>query len=252
MEKRTTGNETTRCKQAFAELFGPELTARGFVRHRNEFWRMRENGHVQSLSCHPSPFMKFMSCRIEWLPSYHGTAALCGAPYTRRFGGFRDGIIESLQEFVARHDPSAPVQGNLGDMVMDFDEWLQSQYELLMTHALPILERPCDCQIYIDQEKWGCGKALALMYMRRWDEASAELEARIAWYAELAAKARAAGWPENADDAQMAQVCRILLQQLRRGDHAGAEEILRCMDERACQDMTAFSKRLGAQYRFRD
>ena len=127
----------------------------------------------------------------------------------------------------------------LFDMTDDFDEGLRLEYDHFMTHALPLLEAPCSCEAYAQKPPVTCAKALAWMYLRRWDEAQEALAARIPF-------------EEAQGSTEVAQAGRDLLEQLQRGDHARAEALLRQAEEYVQEDLASVSKRLAKQFRFRD
>lgn len=242
-----TRNEKTLRAQAFAELFGPELTGNGFIRHRNNFYRVTEDGFVQSVCFAQGSPLRFIHCDILWVPGRHGVNALLDAPFERSMGTEVGKVLEPLQSFISTRDPQAEVGGNIPDMTMGFDAWLRRQHELFVKYALPILNRPCDLQEIAGSDRITLRKVLALLQLQRWDEAEEALTALHAAYAEEAEKYR------GADDhaANMTKAAETLLDDLRSGDRASAEAFVRRAQEHARQDVTAFSKKLGAQFRCR-
>lgn len=230
--------EKARRRQAFRALFGPELTARGFLPAGKGFWRTREEGFVQYVlftNFRGTPTWQFVSCGSEWSLMHHARDVLLGKP-RHRWYGFAEPFTQL--QFTGLVDPALRAD-TLFDMTDDFDEGLRLEYDHFMTHALPLLEAPCSCEAYAQKPPVTCAKALAWMYLRRWDEAQEALAARIPF-------------EEAQGSTEVAQAGRDLLEQLQRGDHARAEALLRQAGEYVQADLASVSKRLAKQFRFRD
>lgn len=235
--------EKARRRQAFRDLFGPELKDRGFLHAGKGFWRVREEGFVQYvLFTHfrGTPAWQYVGCGSQWSLMNHAREVLLGKPYLRWYGFAEP---ETLQRFTGLEDPVLKTE-TLFDMTDDFDEGLRLEYDRFMTHALPLLEAPCSCEAYAQKPPALIPRALAWMYLRRWEEAQEALEARIAFE-----EAQESG---SSCFTQAAQAYRSLLEQLRRGEYSQADALVRQAEESVYADLASVSKRLAKQFRFRD
>lgn len=237
--------EKARRRQAFRDLFEPELKARGFLQAGKGFWRVREEGFVQYvLFTHfrSTPTWQFIGCGSEWSLMHHAREVLLGKPYIRWYG-FAEPT--GLQRFTGLEDPVLKTE-TLFDMTDDFDKGLRLEYDRFLTHALPLLEAPCSCEAYAQKPPTLIPRALAWMYLRRWEEAQEALESRIAFEE---AQAREHG---GSCFTEAIQAYSSLLEQLRRGEYAQADALVRQAEEYVYKDLTSVSKRLAKQFRFRD